>query len=65
MQDDFYLRAENLVNYIGKVEVAENELKNYAGTIEELNEKYRKGEISQDVYYEELKKIQDEEYEQL
>ncbi len=64
MQDDFYLRAENLVNYIGKVEVAENELKNYAGTIEELNEKYRKGENSQDVYYEELKKIQEEENEQ-
>lgn len=65
MQDDFYLRAENLVNYIGKVETAENTLKNYADAVAELNKKYEAGEISEEAYFEKLKEIQDEEYEEL
>lgn len=65
MSDDFYLRAENLVNYIGKVDVAEDKLKNYAQAVQDLNTQYENGEISQEAYYEKLKEIQSEEYKEL
>lgn len=63
--DNFYKMAESAALMIDKIEPSSNILEDYKENVNELNEAYQNGDISQEKYIEGLKNARDAIYEQL